>query len=303
VPKALKVKAIVIFGFACVFLWAFMFFKHNPRLRNAIPFGEDPYDAIGSFGVIAAVLIAMESLFRAFRPYGKDRASHSQKLFLIRSQQAVVLAAFITFGADAIAMVRHPAMWAGTAAASRLAGLLAGVVIVAVAVQWMVRTGREGVSKAESRGGKRAATTILLAVLILALYPERWMGNTATHLLTIVVGDCILFGTMRVLLAVLVPEQEGGQPCGMAARSTRWPSGTQRWGIAVILGATIGLCAFLAEMRDGAGVLPPERLKFVACVFVGLGLSGLLIAYAFLAQPLGLGPQADGMRARPDGLE
>jgi hypothetical protein len=32
-----------------------------------------------------------------------------------------------------------------------------------------------------------------------------------------------------------------------------------------------------------------NRLAFVAFVFIGLGLAGFLIAYAFLREPLGLG--------------
>ena len=73
------------------------------------------------------------------------------------------------------------------------------------------------------------------------------------------------------------------------------PQGTKaltswhRWGIVVVVGIAIGGSAFLAEMREGGDPMPLTRLLFVASVFVGLGLAGLLIAYAFLGPPLGLG--------------
>jgi hypothetical protein len=33
-----------------------------------------------------------------------------------------------------------------------------------------------------------------------------------------------------------------------------------------------------------------DHVVLVGSVFIGLGLAGILIAYAFLAKPLGLGP-------------
>ncbi len=43
-----------------------MLAKHAPGMRDVIPFGEAPFDAIGSFGVIVAVLLSVLSLARAF---------------------------------------------------------------------------------------------------------------------------------------------------------------------------------------------------------------------------------------------
>src|ERR1700721_1023691 len=50
--KTLKRNAILVSGLALFFWWAFGFAKHDPALRSIIPFGEDPYDAVSSFGVI-----------------------------------------------------------------------------------------------------------------------------------------------------------------------------------------------------------------------------------------------------------
>jgi hypothetical protein len=51
----------------------------------------------------------------------------------------------------------------------------------------------------------------------------------------------------------------------------------------------VGAFAFLGEMNEGGGSLPLIRLVFVASVFLGTGLSGILVAYALLGAPLGLG--------------
>jgi hypothetical protein len=51
---------------------------------------------------------------------------------------------------------------------------------------------------------------------------------------------------------------------------------------------SIGALAFVGEMSEGANPMPLMRLLFVASVFVGLGLAGLVIAYAFLGTLLGL---------------
>ncbi len=45
-------------------------------------------------------------------------------------------------------------------------------------------------------------------------------------------------------------------------------------------------------MSEGGGSSPTLRLAAVAAVFVVLATGGVLIAYAFLRGPLGLGSQA-----------
>ncbi len=119
-PTTLRRNTVIAFGLATLFDWSFMFAKHDPTLRSIIPFGDDPYDAVGSFGFIVAMLIALLSVVRAFRPYRKSAPSHSQQVYLLRSQQAVVLAVLITVGSDAIAMARHPSLWIGAAGGHEL---------------------------------------------------------------------------------------------------------------------------------------------------------------------------------------
>jgi len=280
-PNNLRRNAVVLPGLVALFYWSFQFAKHDPALRDIIPFGEDPYDAIGSFAVLIAPLVALISVVRAFRPYGEPAPSPSQLVYLARTQAAVVLPVEITLVADAVAMARHPGMWIGAASRNRLIALLGVLALAVVAAHLLIRATLPQGSRSRGPG---AASAALLALLILAVYPERVIHATATHLFTVVAGAALLFAPMRPLLTALVPYDEG--ETGTTRASSRFFNAPQRWGAVLLVGLLIGGFLFLAEMRDGAP--PTGRLLFVASVYVGLAITGLLIAYASLGKPLGL---------------
>jgi hypothetical protein len=296
-PRALRRNAVIVLGLAAFFSWSFMFAKHDPSLRNAIPFGDDPYDAVGSFAVIVGTLIALLSFLRAFWLY-REAPSMAQRVYLVRSQEAVVLAVFITLATDAIAMARHPSMWMGAASRNKLIALLGVLLIITAAVQWLIRAAQQ---KLEGFGTTRwavPASVTLFAILILAAYPERLIDHTATHLLTVVAADLLLFALMRLLLNALVPYASDGEPMGKQATRGRFPTAGRRWAIALLAGILIGAFCFLGEMSEGSSALPWGRLVFVASVYTALGLAGILIAYAFLGEPLGLGSRSRAASSR-----
>jgi hypothetical protein len=290
-PKVLKRNAVIVLGLAALFFWSFMFAKHDPALRNVIPFGDDPYDAVGSFGVIVGVLIALLSFLRAFRPYG-EAPSMAQQVYLVRSQEAVVLAVFITVASDAIAMARHPSMWIGVASRDKLIALLGVLVIIAAAVQWLIRAAQKELGGFGTTRWAVPASATLLAVMILAGYPERLINRIATHLLTVVAADLVLFALMRLLLDALVPYAPDGERMGKPAARGRFPTAAQRWAIALLAGILIGAFVFWGEMGEGSSAPPTGHVMVVASVFIALGLAGILIAYAFLGKPLGLGSRS-----------
>jgi hypothetical protein len=287
-PKALKRNAVIVFGLAALFYWSFMVAKHDPALREIIPFGEDPYDAVGSFGVIVGMLIALLSLVRAFRPYREHPPSTAQRVYLVRSQMAVVLAVLITLAADLVAMARNPRMWIGAASRGWLIALLGGMVVVTVAVQLLIHASQEKLPEGGMQHWTAAAIATLMAILVLALYPEQLINHTATHLLTVVAGDIVLFAPMRPLLNALVPYKADQGRIETTPARRRFSTAAQRWGIVLVVGGLVGAVAFLGEMSEGGGAPPMSRLVLVASVFISLGLAGLLIAYAFLGKPLGL---------------
>ncbi len=287
-PQVLKRNAVIVFALGCLFYRSFMFAKHDPALRDVIPFGDDPYDAAGSFGVIVGMLIALLSLVRAFRPY-REAPSTAQRTYLVRSQEAVVLVVFLTLASDVVAMARHPSMWFGASSRDKLIALIAGMAVVTLAVQFLIRASQEKHPEHGAKDWIAAASATLLAVMVLAVYPEQLIHGTATHLLTVVAGAIVLFAPMRPLLNALVPyKSDQGRMEQIPARA-QFSTAGQRWGIAALAGALIGACAFLGEIGESKGAVPMNRLAFVASVFIGLGLASFLIAYAFLREPLGLG--------------
>lgn len=289
-PKILKLSAVIVFGLAVLFYWSFLFAKHDRALRGIIPFGEDPYDAVGSFGSVMGILVALVSLVRAFRPYGEHAPSRAQCVYLVRSQEAVVLAVLITVAADTVAMVRHCRMWIGAASRHELIVMLGGLTLVALAVHLLIRASQGKLPSTRSRPWKRASIAVALAILLLAVYPEQLIARTSTHLLTVIVGAFVLFAPMRSLLTVLIP-YKADETRTDATPPSRLSGPRLRWGLVLLVGALIGAFAFLGEMTEGGGGFAVLRLLFVASVFIGLGIAGFVIAYAFLGRPLGLGPR------------
>lgn len=288
-PKSYKINAAVVFLVAVLFYWLFMFTKHDAALSKIIPFGDDPYDAVGSFAIIIGILAALLSLVRAFRPHQPHGASIEKRAYLARAQTCVVLAVFITFVADVVALGRHPSMWKAAPQRNELLALLAGMAIVAISVELLIRRStKETVPARAQASWARAASVSLAAVLLLAVYPERLIEGTATHLLTVVVGALILFVPMRPLLTVLVP-YEASSGMGEATAGKQSFALRNAWGIVLLIGAILGAFFFAGEMSEGAGGMSVRRIAFVAAVFIGLSTAGLAIAYTFLGIPLGLG--------------
>ncbi len=96
---------------------------------------------------------------------------------------------------------------------------------------------------------------------------------------------------MRPLLTALVPYDVRETRAEAAPAHGPFSNAGRRWGMVLLLGALIGASLFFAEMSEGGGAPPAGRLFFVASVYIGLAIAGLLIAYAFLGAPLGLGQE------------
>jgi hypothetical protein len=105
------------------------------------------------------------------------------------------------------------------------------------------------------------------------------------HIITCDIANVLLIAPVAFFVMSLFPD-EASQTTRVAGSS--YDLGPiPRWTIVTLLGLSIGLTAFLAEIRESASSLPIAQLAFVGSVYAYLGLSGLLIAYAFLRKPLG----------------
>lgn len=284
-PNDFKRNSVLCLALAAVFNWGFMFAKHDAALRGVIPFGDDPYDAIGSFAIFVALIVAVVAMVRAFRQYPMP-VSATQRLFVLRAQTAVVLVVLITLEADAVAMVRHPGVWIHSHAVAKLMALLAGLGLAATGVQSLV-IGSERSQRWEPRRWTTVAIATTLAAAVLMFYPERLIAGVWTHLLTVVVSAVILFATTRALLLALVPDIGSDTAPDISGRER--PSGrTRHWAVVILVGAAFGAFAFLGELSEGSGAQSIARILAVAGVFLGLAIAGVGAAFGFLGAPLGL---------------
>jgi peptidoglycan/LPS O-acetylase OafA/YrhL len=127
--------------------------------------------------------------------------------------------------------------------------------------------------------GLRAALVAAGGTLVLFVCPERdidYSSETA-HILTVALGALVLLIPMRVLLPVLVPyDTKDGQ-------SDRVFFSTPHEWSPLIAGMVMSAFAFWSQSHK---LGPYVHSKLIS----GLA-GGVLIAYSFLAEPLGLRPK------------
>ncbi len=273
-------SALLVCGLALFFSWAFFFLKHNPLLRNIIPFADDPYDAIGSLSFIAANLLAATSLARVLLPYFVGRSGAS--IYVSRTQVAVSFCVLMTVAADTIAMFRHLSQWRGTSGEPALLAILGSLLAASIGVLIIVCRRSEPPS---FRIWATPCIVSLAALLCLWFYPESLIHNLLPHLITCDFADVLLVAPVASFALALFPGEAPPTP-HVRSLSRRFGA-LPRWTIVAFLGFAVGLAAFLAEIRESAASIPITRIAFVGSVYAYLGLSGLLIAYAFLRKPLG----------------
>jgi len=291
-PPKVRAHAVLTAVLAALLFLFFSAAKQDP----SNPFTEDPYDAVGSFAVQAAPALALYSVWRAFRP-AREPQGEPEIVLTARTQLLAVLAVLITLAADVVAVARDPS-WSATARAPAVAaailslgsfGLLLAIFILRTVAKSGVPRGRDI--------WLRPALISVGAALLLAGYPARWLSSIAGTLLAVVVGALALFAPMGNLSMALLPPHPQPDVDGAVARSTAIP-----WRVILPIGALVGLLLALAESREGGGVPELARVGLVVSVFVGLEVTGLLMAFLFLREPLGLRPRGNptGTREPPE---
>src|SRR5215471_1882328 len=135
-PRSVKVSALLTFGLAILLFPFFEICKHDPALSLVNAFAEDPYDAVGSFGIQLAPFLSLLALLRAFRPYQSEKTPDHQQVLFARSAYFSCLSVALTLGGDIIAMTRHPSLWLGVSAGYLLAALLGGMALLTALVLW-----------------------------------------------------------------------------------------------------------------------------------------------------------------------
>lgn len=260
------------------FYAAFMHLKHAQLLRTIIPFGEDPYDAIGSFAAISAVLLGLLAVAQACA----SRPLEERRHFLLRTCCAVFGVALLTTAADVVAMLRHVAMWSGRPGTGELLGWLAGMALSAAGGLFWVRRQMDWRPRLEPGIRRRALILCAAFVVVLSVYPDDPRHGFAAALAAIGAGILLLYAPLAALLVALVPDPT------TAPVTTTGSRAYVRWSVVAAVGLGVGAAAFVSELSGDLTGLSSVRLVVVSATFVGAGVAGLLAAYAFLARPLGL---------------
>jgi hypothetical protein len=275
-----KINSIFAICLAGAFLLFFQFTKHNPMLAVIIPFGNDPYDAVGSIGIIIAGLLAILALIRSFYKELVER----QRIIIARTQFSVVAVILVTLMADIIAMVKHFPMWFGQPGYIELLALMVGIFILAMLLSFAISYSIREI-RLEKRSWKKFLLISTILIALLTIYPEFIIQSTLGELFTLLVGVLILFFWMSALPEAFIPfdiesfDSTKTQPHQMSIR--------KELVAVVLLGMGIGIAVLIGEWR-GEGAPAPEHRIILAFIFIGMPLVSLLIAYYCLRKPLAL---------------
>jgi hypothetical protein len=317
ITRQFRVFSLGILILAFLFLVFFDRSKHAPVLRAANPFNVDPYDAVGSFGVLLSLFTALPTVLRAFRPYAGGKISPDGVGLILRGAAVVVLSIAVTLAADAIAVLRQASETLGAPGGRTLIGLAAALAIMdAGAGGWLMVRMQDMPSTHGGHPSLRAVLICLSCTAVLATYPPAWDASIIGGIFTALLGMLILFATVWALATLIFPADEieedlmddvgaaydwlkdrvrflGGldrvaRLPGMRTL-TRWLNPRQHpWHATALGGVVLGLALAAAEAL-GEGMSPEAgRIVLVSSVFIGIASAGVLVGYGLLGRFLGM---------------
>jgi hypothetical protein len=208
VARPFKTISFVVFLLTIFFLAFFDNSKNLPFLAVVNPFAEDPYDAVGSFGIQLAFFAAVLSLIRAFRPYATKEIPFNQQLLILRGETVALLSIIVTLTGDIVALLRYPSMWINSSVGRILVGLVGGLVLLTILVSLMLY---RIVAKSSFSSVNRSWIKLILfliSILILAIYPVELLESIPGGIFTAFIGMIILFISTWALATVTFPQVE-----------------------------------------------------------------------------------------------
>jgi hypothetical protein len=321
-PQFKPVKSTILLTclLTVLFLTFFNASKHCPALAEISPFIEDPYDAVGSFGIQLAFLSALISLVRIFRPYPHSMASNN--LALILHGAAVSLAAIVvTLTADMIAMLRYLPDWIGSFTGWLLVAVIGGFMVLTAWVwRMIVRTGQSLnlLSGCHSRG--QTLLICLGGLIILTFYPEAWRQDIPGGILTALVGMVILLICSLVMVKSVFPpvgeqyedflddllalyrwlEAQAHDASFLFSQMEKlarisWMRAfinglnprQHSWNFVILVALGMGIALVIVE-AIGEGAPDPGAMLMVLTVFIGIEGVGVSLGYALYRRFLGI---------------
>src|SRR5690242_2762961 len=214
--------------------------KHDPALSKVNAFADDPYDAVGSFGIQAAIFLAIVCLIRAFRS-PTDARAFDDDLVILRAETAAILSVGVTLAADVLAMLRYPHLWMGSAAGYRLSALLIGMAVITGVLGLLIRRGAGAAYRhPKSNEWIRAVIVSILAAFLLVLYPEHFRRGLIGVLSTAFIGTVILFAPVWAWTMTLVPHVSA-HPEQHLITLEAFHRRKYHWLVVILVGVLVGL--------------------------------------------------------------
>jgi hypothetical protein len=229
------------------------------------PLGTDPCDGVDLFAGITIVFIAIGSTLRMFS--GHHSSSPLRYLYIVRSQQAVLFAIFITFTAEIIALIRNPETWIGNRFAESVFALLGALTVVTVATLLLILVTQRNRISLSSLRWTRTILPVVIAIVVLTVCPEwpTYSPSRTAHILTVALGALVVFIPMRLLLPEIVLNGSDGH------RETRTFGTAREW--TLLLGAvTVVLFGFFRHV--------PIFVDRLAMLFIAYALLGAILGFA-----------------------
>jgi hypothetical protein len=247
-----------------------LFFAHvmtNRRLAflGVAPVGTDPCDGVNAFAFFTIVFIAIGSTLRMFS--GHHSSSPLRYLYIVRSQQAVLFAIFITFTAEIIALVRNPETWIGNRFAESLFALIGALTVVTVATLLLILVTQRNRISLSSLRWTRTILPVVIAIVVLTVCPEwpTYSPSRTAHILTVALGALVVFIPMRLFLPEIVLNGSDGH------RETTTLGTAGEW--TLLLGAVaVVLFGFFRHV--------PIFVEYLAMLFITYALLGALLGFA-----------------------
>lgn len=317
----LKWITINIFLTAIIFFMFFSICKHS-TLNKINAFGEDPFDAVGSFGVQLALFASLVSLIRFFTPFTANKAFESRELLILRANVVSLLAVLVTLIADIIAMIRFRGLWIGSQDGMLLAAMLGGMMILTIPTLWKVFSMvKETKAKSTQSSWHKTAFVWLVSIVVLALYPESWRSGFWGAIYTAATGMALLFVMVSSFIKGLsfsvdmkyedlfedlyAIYQFLKGSFGFASKPVtsidkpkektfikiivdKFNPRKHIWNFNILIAFLLGIAVLLIEVR-GEGMPPSmEAMLLMAAAFIGLESSGILLGYFLLGEFLGI---------------
>lgn len=251
--------------FVAIVFWMFFQINKIGPFRDINPFGEDPYDAVGSFATQGALLIGILTYARALR-LCDDLAQATKTRLILRGNILVLFTMLVTLVTDTVAVVLNPlppSYWSN-------------VLLIELVLMFLL---------------------VLCGIIALIRVFKPIQAGPSPRDLT--PSDAI--NDLWTLVRVPVTKAEAFLPRAFVEWVRRFDSDrafarvrwlhprAHPWRFACVLGLLVGFGLTLAQLQEG---LPPSLAigLLVAAIFVGAELSATLVGFALLGGYLGLRP-------------